>query len=83
MAIDRPDKLPETFEELDDLLATAYRLGAEGGKAIQRTNVREFLNREILAAKGNNRRPDPNDPKVQAIREITERLYAAFQDGTL
>jgi hypothetical protein len=83
MAVDVGDKLPENFEELDELGTKIYKQGVERGQVKLRAAIREFLNKEVLAAKGRDRRPDPTDPKVRAIREITERLYAAFEDGTL
>lgn len=83
MALEVGDHIPETIEELEDAAAGYYKQGVDAGKAALRIAVKEFLNKEILAAKGNERRPDPADPQVRAIRFITERLYAAFEDGTL
>lgn len=83
MALDVGDKLPESFEDLDIIAARVYKQGAEAGKVALRADIKAFLNKEILAAKGRERRPDPHNPQVRAVREITERLYAAFEDGTL
>jgi hypothetical protein len=83
MAIDVGEHLPQDFDELDALASKVYKQGVEAGKTSLRADVKDFLNKEILAAKGKERRPDPDDPKVQAIRSITEKLYAAFEDGTL
>lgn len=80
MPIEVPDQLPTSFEELDDLLARTHTSGVEQGRNRMRDDVKAFLNAEILAAKGNERRPDPEDPKVQAIRSITERLYRWFEE---
>jgi hypothetical protein len=83
MAIDVGDHLPENFDELDALAASIYKQGVEAGKTALRADIKSLLNKEVLAAKGKERRPNPDDPKVQAIRSITEKLYAAFEDGTL
>ena len=83
MAFEVGDKLPENFEELDALAARIYKQGVEAGRASLKADTKAFLNKEILAAKGPHRRADPTSPKVKAVREITERLYAAYEDGTL
>lgn len=83
MALDPGDKLPATFEELDEIAAKVYQQGVEAAKISLRTDIKEFLTREFFAAKGKDRRANPDDPKVQAIRAIMERLYAAFEEGTL
>lgn len=83
MAIEVGDKLPENFEELDAIASHVYLQGVDAGKVKLRADIKTFLNREILLAKGNDRQPNPDDPRVQAIRLVTEKLYAAFEDGTL
>src|SRR5690349_2473392 len=62
MAIDVGEHLPQDFDELDALASKIYKQGVEAGKISLRADVKDFLNREILAAKGKERRPDPDDP---------------------
>jgi hypothetical protein len=83
MAYEVGDEIPETFEELDDIAARVYSQGVDAGKAKLRADIKEFLTKEFFAAKGKNRRADQDDPKIQAINGVMERLYAAFEDGTL
>jgi hypothetical protein len=83
MAYTPPEEMPTTEEELDAALAKVYLEGQEVGKRKLREDIREYLMRKFFGAKGRNRRADPEDPKIQAIREIMEGLYAKFEDGTL
>lgn len=83
MAFDPGEKIPTTFEELDEITARAYLQGGDTGKAKLRADIKEFLTREFFAAKGNERRANLDDPKMLAINGIMERLYTAFEDGSL
>lgn len=77
------EKLPETLEALDSLCASVYLEGQEAGKVKLRSAIRDYLTQEFFAAKGNERRANQDDPKVQAVNAIMERLYNKFEDGTL
>lgn len=83
MAFTPPEELPETEEELDDALAVVYKQGIESGKKQLRAAMREYLTKRFLAAKGRDRRANPDDPKIQAMREIMEAIYTKFEDGSL
>lgn len=83
MAFTPPEELPETEEELDDALAVVYKQGMESGKTQLRAAIRDYLTKKFFGAKGRDRRANPDDPKIQAIREIMEALYSKFEDGSL
>jgi hypothetical protein len=83
MAYEPPQEMPEDLDKLDEICAIIHQKGVELGKASLRKDIKDFLLKEFFGAKGRERRANENDPKVQAIRAIMERLYAAFEDGTL
>ncbi len=83
MAFTPGQKLPESLEELDTLCAGVYIEGQEAGKVALRKGIKEFLLAEFFNAKGNERRADPENPKIQAVNAIMERLYRKFEDGSL
>lgn len=83
MAYEVGDHIPATFEELDEIAARVYLQGVEAGKAKLRTDIKEYMTKAFLKAKGRSRRADPNDPKIQAVLEVMERLFEAFKDGSL
>lgn len=83
MAYEVGEEIPETFEELDQIAARVYSQGVDAGKAKLRAEIKEYMTKQFLSAKGRKRRADPNDPKIQAILEVMERLFGAFKDGTL
>lgn len=77
------DQLPKNFEELDDIAARVYAQGVDAGKSKLRGDIRDFLTRELIAVRGNERRADQDDPKYQAITLMMEKLYSSFEEGTL
>lgn len=83
MAYEVGEEIPETFEELDAIAARVYLQGVDAGKAKLRTDIKEFLTKQFIKTKGRSRRADPNDPKIQAVLEVMERLFDAFKDGSL
>lgn len=83
MGYEQPQKMPEDMDELDVICAQVYKQGVEVGKRELRQAIRDYLRSKFYGARGGRRRADPEDPKVQAIREIMEGLYAKFEDGTL
>lgn len=83
MAFTPPQEMPESEEELDVALAKVYLEGIEAGKNKLRLDIKEYLMTKFFGAKGRDRRANPDDPKIQAIREIMEGLYAKFEDGSL
>lgn len=83
MALTPPDELPEDWDSLEKALAKVYLEGKEAGKTQLRREIKEYLTTKFFGAKGRNRRADPDDPKIQAIRELMEGLYEKFEDGTL
>lgn len=83
MAFTPPEEIPEDWEALEKALGKVYLEGKEAGKKLLRLAIKEYLTTKFFGAKGRNRRADPDDPKIQAIREIMEGLYAKFEDGTL
>lgn len=87
MPYEQPDHLPGDMDELDLMVARAYSQGIDTGKRSGRIELRDelkkFLEREFNASKGRRRRADPEDPKTAAVLTIMEKLYAAFEDGTL
>lgn len=87
MAWQPPQEMPADLDELDQALWDVYYQGeAEGRRKEHRDmveKIKKYLNQEFFRSKKNERRADPNDPKVQAIRAIMERLYHKFEDGSL
>jgi hypothetical protein len=83
MAFTPPEELPEDWDSLEKALAKVYLEGKEAGKKLLRIEIKEYLTIKFFGAKGRERRANPDDPKIQAIREIMEGLYAKFEDGTL
>lgn len=83
MAYTPPEEMPQTEEELDSALAKVYLEGQGVGKEKLREEIRTYLTGKFFGAKGRSRRADPEDPKIQAIREIMEGLYTKFEDGSL
>ena len=87
MAFQPPQEFPETLEDLDDVLAVIYKQGVSEGRRYEHADmvekIKEYLRQEFNWTKQNRRRADPTDPKVQAIRDIMDRLHAKFEDGSL
>jgi hypothetical protein len=83
MAYTPPEELPEDWDTLERALARVYLEGKEAGKKELRESIRKFLMTKFFGAKGKKRRANPEDPKIQAIREIMETMYEKFEDGTL
>jgi hypothetical protein len=83
MAFTPPENLPETEEDLDSALAKVYLEGKRDGKRDLRSEIKEYLTTKFYGAKGRDRRANPDDPKIQAIRELMQTLYSKFEDGSL
>jgi hypothetical protein len=83
MAYDPGESIPETFEELDAIAARCYSQGVDAGKAKLRADIRDFLKKEFRIIRGNERRANQEDPRYLALTSLMEKLYAAFEDGTL
>jgi hypothetical protein len=83
MAYEQPQKMPADMDELDAMCGRVYKQGVEAGKTQLRQDIKDYLLTKFFGARGDRRRADPKEPKVQAIRELTEGLYAKFEDGTL
>lgn len=87
MPYEQPDHLPEDMDELDLMVARAYSQGIDTGKRSGRNELKEelkkFLEREFNASKGRRRLANREDPKTAAVLEIMEKLYGAFEEGTL
>lgn len=83
MALTPPSEFPEDWEALEKALSKVYLEGKEAGKKELRESIREYLTTKFFGVRGNNRRADPDDPKVQAIRNLMESMYEAFRTGKL
>lgn len=83
MAYEQPQEMPKDMDELDVICAQVYKQGVESGKVQLRQQIKDYLLSKFYGARGDRRRADPEEPKVQAIRELMEGLYAKFEDGTL
>lgn len=77
------DELPDTFEELDALAARVYSQGVDAGKVKLRADIREFFTKEFRVVRGNERRANQESPEYKALTTLMEKLYGAFEDGTL
>lgn len=78
-----PEQMPEDLDALDTALGKVYQEGVEDGKRNLRLAIREFLRVKFYGTKGRERRANPEDPKTAAVLWIMEKLYAAFEDGSL
>lgn len=83
MAYEVPQEMPKDMDEVDLWIAKGHQSGIELGKRNLRKDIKEFMMREFFASKKNERRANPDDPQVQAVRAISERMFNAFEDGTL
>lgn len=83
MAYTPPEELPEDWDKLEKALSKVYLEGKEAGKRELRGAVKEYLTTKFHGAKGRKRRADPDDPKIQALRDLMQALYEKFEDGTL
>lgn len=87
MPLESPQEMPKDMDELDTMVARAYSQGIDTGKKAARNDcveaMKNFWQREFNLAKGRRRRADPDDPKVQAIREIWERFNMKLEDESL
>lgn len=87
MPYEQPQEMPEDLDEVDLLLAKAYSAGIDTGKKAGRRDtldaLKKFWMREFNLAKGRKRRADPENPKVQAIREIWEKFNQKVEDESL
>lgn len=87
MPYEQPQEMPETMDELDLMIATAYSQGIDTGKKVGRSEtieaVKNFFRKNFYAAKGRRRRADPVDPKTAAILAIMEKFNEKVEDESL
>lgn len=87
MAFQPPQELPQDLDELDAALVDVYKQGVSEGRRYEHADmvekIKAYLISEFNWTKQNRRRADKDDPKVQAIHAIMDRVFDKFRDGSL